>query len=495
MTGPAAISPADPAAAPAADPVPLDQVMLAMDVVDTLRHRQDLLATELDEERRQREFTARVQGIYEAQGIEVSPEVIAEAVRSLRENRFVYRPPERTFAVRLAEVYVERGKWGKRLALAGVAMLVLWLAIVVPAGIRRQGLVDAFQRQVASVQATHEEMGRRADLLQQELAATPTFDDAPTLRQLLQKAQDALGRGRTRLDQLRGAMTPPPDPAAYPDARASWDERVQAWRTTLTGVGVDLGTARGLLDGVTQLRSLGFQLQAVLERLQGLQPSTREQAELDRLRAAAMTAIDAGDTTAGQKAIAALREQIDRVLAARERQAGMRTEFAGLSTALSGVAVEPEAEAELAQLRAAVEQALAAEDWPRVEEQLGALRELVQILDQAYELRIVSRPQDRSGVWRHPVGGRRDARNYYIIVEAIGADGRPLALRVTSEEDQRTRSVRQFGIRVPESVYEAVKNDKLDNGIVDNTLFGTKRRGARVPEYRFAVEGGRITEW
>jgi hypothetical protein len=55
--------------------------------------------------------------------------------------------------------------------------------------------------------------------------------------------------------------------------------------------------------------------------------------------------------------------------------------------------------------------------------------------------------------------------------------------------------VQRFGLRVSEAVYERVKADKLDNGIVDQNLFGQKRRGWREPEYRFEVAGGRITEW
>ena len=67
--------------------------------------------------------------------------------------------------------------------------------------------------------------------------------------------------------------------------------------------------------------------------------------------------------------------------------------------------------------------------------------------------------------------------------------------RITSEEDQSTRNVRRFGVRVPERVYEAVKADKLDNGLIDDKVFGEKRRGERAVRYRREVAGGMITEW
>ena len=75
------------------------------------------------------------------------------------------------------------------------------------------------------------------------------------------------------------------------------------------------------------------------------------------------------------------------------------------------------------------------------------------------------------------------------------SNGKPLSLPITSVEDQSTRTVRTFAVRVPEQVYERVKADKLDNGVIDNGLFGSKRRGARTPDYRFPVLGGFITRW
>ena len=71
----------------------LDDVMIAMDVVDTLRHRQDLVRRELNEEGRESELIARLRQIYRDQGIEVPDEVLAEGVKALKDSRFVYTSP------------------------------------------------------------------------------------------------------------------------------------------------------------------------------------------------------------------------------------------------------------------------------------------------------------------------------------------------------------------------------------------------------------------
>jgi hypothetical protein len=115
---------------------PLDEVMLAMDVVDTLRHRQRLVAVELDSEHREHQLKDRLRKIYAAQGIEVSDSVLEQGVAALKADRFVYRPPEGGLAVRLAHAYVARGSWGKWLAAGLIAIAlasgVYYLLVVVP---------------------------------------------------------------------------------------------------------------------------------------------------------------------------------------------------------------------------------------------------------------------------------------------------------------------------------------------------------------------------
>ena len=59
---------------------PLDEVMLAMDVVDTLRHRRNLVERELSEEDRDTRLIERLREIYRNQGIDVPDSVLAAGV-------------------------------------------------------------------------------------------------------------------------------------------------------------------------------------------------------------------------------------------------------------------------------------------------------------------------------------------------------------------------------------------------------------------------------
>lgn len=106
--------------------LPLDDVMLAMDVVDTLRHRQDLVERELSGEAREATLIERLRQIYADQGIDVPDHILEEGVAALKEERFTYVPPGPGPGRTLALAYVSRDSWGKWvLGLGAVLVLAL----------------------------------------------------------------------------------------------------------------------------------------------------------------------------------------------------------------------------------------------------------------------------------------------------------------------------------------------------------------------------------
>jgi hypothetical protein len=106
-------------------PQKLDDVMIAMDVVDTLRHREDLVRRELNEEGREGELIARLRQIYHDQGIEVPDSVLADGVKALKDSRFVYTPPPASWTRTLLTWWVKRDVYGKRLGIALATLIVV----------------------------------------------------------------------------------------------------------------------------------------------------------------------------------------------------------------------------------------------------------------------------------------------------------------------------------------------------------------------------------
>lgn len=129
-----------PASAPAfADPDPgagrLEGLMLAMDVVDTLRHQADLAEHALSERDRDAALVARIRAIYAGQGIEVSDAVIVEGVEALKRDRFVYSPPRPGPGLLLARMYVARDRAWPWLLAGGALLAVAWLLARLLAGL------------------------------------------------------------------------------------------------------------------------------------------------------------------------------------------------------------------------------------------------------------------------------------------------------------------------------------------------------------------------
>jgi len=479
--------------------IPLDEVMLAMDVVDTLRHQRALVEAELGEEQRRDKLIARIKSIYESQGMEVSEEVIAEGVRALEEDRFTYEAPERGFQVRLAEVYVERGKWTKRALVVVLVALVLWLAFAIPAHMHRRSLVEGFERQVADLQEQTQELSRQASRLQERIEAAgrklaSAGTSVPAAPEILAGARRSLGAANKDLQKLTTDLEPGPDPQTYPDEQSRLDGWLAGHRKLLVGVQADISSATGQLSSLDHLHSLRAELNRVFARLRGLEVAPAVMSDLTRQQAAANSALEAGKIEEAKRDLRRLTGQVDDIVRAHHQRAAREAELSRLQRRLEDMEPDRDSKVEAEGLLAAVRTAIQGNDDNAATRELAELTLLVTELDRSYELRIVSGGNKRSGVWRKKNDDPR-VRNYYIIVEAIDRNGHRLVLPVRNEETGRTSKVTSFGIRVAESVYEKVKNDKLDNGIIDNRVFGRKKRGTRRVEYFFPVQGGRITSW
>lgn len=324
-TGNSATQAANTGAA-AASRTPLDSVMIAMDVVDTLRHDQLIVERELAEDQRKAKLIERLREIYRAQGIDVPDKILEEGVRALEEDRFVYAPPADTLKSRLLKLYVTRNAWGQYVLGALTAVAALWIGWY------------AFY-----------EWPRQSALAAQRIELQQTIP--------------------TRLATLQKEIA---------------DETAQSGQTNLMS-----GVASTVRRGEAAARA----------------------GNLEEARAA-------------------------------------RTDL---------------------------------------EDQLTRLRA-------AYTIRIVSRKGELSGLWRVPKVNRQ-ARNYYLVVEAVDARGNILKQNVFNEETSKRDTVSKWAVRVPREVLERVRADKADDGIINAARVGEKKRGYLEPEWFIKVNGGAITQW
>ncbi len=415
--------------------IELDEVMLAMDVVDTLRHEQQLVERELASDERDQALFDKVKRMYASQGLEVTDKIIAEGVAALREERFVYRRPPPRGSLWLAKLYVNRGRWAKATGVVAISLMVVFFiyrfAFVAPEVRQRTQTARTINTRISQQQDQITVAGQRlADLNQ-------------TLKSAGNKASQSTEVAAKSLLSEAGLQL------------AGADTKLQAF---------DKLPLKPDLDGDSLARE-GDAIQRRLEQRAGLLRDVN--AHLDKAEAAVTD-------------LSAL--------------AGLREKLAGQRESLLAESREDRARGQIEKLHADALAALNSGNVQEARHGSAALQELYGRVVQEYELRITSRPGAPSGVWREPQI-RAGTRNYYVIVEAVTPKGERLTLPITSEEDATTREVSQWGLRVDGAVFERIRRDKADDGIIQNNRFGIKERGYLTPRYLMPTTGGAITQW
>jgi TolA-binding protein len=415
--------------------IDLSEVMLAMDVVDTLRHQRSIVERELQSGDREADLIEKLRKIYADQGLDVSDEVIAEGVKAMREERFAYQPPPGGLNTTLARLYVNRGRWAKRVLWLLIAVAAVWAGYrylyVMPAERGRSRLVQDLKSQVSGqkerIVTLTEQINAVTGELEESLRSVPSAV-LPSARRLSDGARQSLASAARQLDAAE-KLGPVAgiDPNNLETYAAKIQQRLIEQKGIVDRAQNDLESAQAAIGSI---RSLGAEFN-----------------DLEALRAEALKA-------AREKGVP---EKID----ALYNNALLAVKSGDLETAKTA---------------------------------RNALQYTRDMLGQEYTLQIVSRPGTPSGAWRYPVGSNT-ARNYYLIVEAVSPSGQRLKLPITSEEDGKVRSLSEWGLRVEPQVYEQVRQDKQQDGIVNHKIVGFKKRGYLTPDYTVATTGDTITEW
>jgi hypothetical protein len=181
-------------------------MMLAMDVVDTIRHQDALVSRELGQEDRDAELLERLRQLYRGQGIVVPDRVLLEGVKALKDQRFVYAPPPPGLARSVATAWVNRRRHGRMLVAVAAFAALGWgayrLGVVEPARERaaqeqaqaERNRIDLAQRLPVALDQGHEDVLReartpaareRADQLLADGKAAIAQGDAKAAREIL----------------------------------------------------------------------------------------------------------------------------------------------------------------------------------------------------------------------------------------------------------------------------------------------------------------------
>ena len=186
--------------------------------------------------------------------------------------------------------------------------------------------------------------------------------------------------------------------------------------------------------------------------------------------------------------VALVEEQVQRM---QEREAAalvtLETDIDRLHDAVLALAAEDLVRERASGLAQQAQAQITARDADALRRTERGFRELHDLVAADFRIEVTG------GIWRQH-DSNRNVRNHYLLVRALDADGREVAVPVRNEENGATRRVREWGERVPQEVYDRVAADKQDNGIIDDEEFGFKPRGFITAERRHP-DVGQITEW
>lgn len=213
----------------------------------------------------------------------------------------------------------------------------------------------------------------------------------------------------------------------------------------------------------------------------------RHEREVGRLRAEREAREEASAMRAAAEAKAAEQRAAAEANAAAERAAAERAQAARTladawrnaqrdHAAIQALAQEAEARTQADGLRREAEAAHGLTDPKGTQAAATKLEALLATLEEEFELRVVQSPKSAVDAYYTDAKGTR-VSGYYLLVEAVTADGTVLPRSIRDAEDGRVRTVRKWGEQVPASVYERIKADKLEDGVVDEHVFARKRRG------------------
>ena len=445
---------------------PSDRLSATLDLIDILREDKETLDALTDTKAEDARLEQGVREMLVAQGLPVDEATLAQAIAQSRAPRDLpFTPLPSGVGRTIFSWYASRSRWLPPVVITACAVAMVvgsWMGV---ASWSRANLQNDWQAFAVHEKTLGAQVAKHGSVIAK-------LGNYPSLQQ---QAQAHLGRASNAAAGIHSQTIAMGGSVA---TRSLLDLQTKA----LTQVQGELSAIDELVAKAHTLDTLRASAVALAKRStptswpQLAAAIAAEKLDFER-------AMDQGNATAAQGAI--------------DRWSQMQTAQADrdiLLAAAGSVGVVGNAEA--ARLVSAGEAALLRGDrpaWAQANEQLVGLGEQIQ---QTYTLRVINDPHEKSGVWRHPHGNDSDtARNFYLVVDALDAMGNPVKVHIRNEETNLPETSSRFAVRVPEAIYEKVKADKLDNGLVDDTSVGQKVNGELNPRFTIPVAGGFITSW
>ena len=450
---------------------------------------------------------------YKRNGVnDVTPEMIEKAVATYKKDRFTFKGWNGgSLGQRVAFAYLWiQPQWKKVLATTAGSLMAC--AVISSGAVMLSHTVENNARSKAAASIQDDENGFSQSLvsLSKEIADRQawlnelTKNGASTAILLHQQLSD-VGDELAVLIRLRDDISTwaktgmvvdkaqvEKDPVA---AKAQWQARTYAhiasFRTDLSKTRVELARRVALVES---LKSTSERLAQI--RGSALFASYASEPDVAFKLSRAEMDFSQGRVDEARTGL----DQLNQLLQGRQNAKQLLASVATLASQVKPIFKDDAGKARLDKLMTQAQVAAQQgnkDTYNRISDQISALADYVAT---PLHMEITNGPDGKSGIEREyhaggDNGGTPGPKRWYLVVRAVDATGKSRPMDIFNIETQKTATVSVWAQEVSKKGYDAVKQDKIADGILDNTNVGDKASGYYDFDYSMPMLNGTLSRW
>lgn len=471
----------------------LGEFMRVMDIVDLTRRSDKAVRKNLNIDEEKAQLKEKLRETYSQMGTTVEDSQLDRAVEDYYSKKWEFKAPTEGVQTALAKAYINRGWITKHVILPAVGMITAGTLAVHGVNAAMKAHQEGLERRVEF--AIERDYAKVKDIESSSklVSASPFVNQLPS--EELQNMKNAVVGAQTKLDETDPFFEKFCPSGVSDDAITL--SNYQTANEELRGVEQKISAANSSLDVAKGLIIRQQQFNETEKNLEGLLGSVKTLNPVQPLLARAETVYEQGKqnikTRRLEEAQGAVKGLTQVFMDCRDFSSLVQ-QSSQLYNAANKIAIENIAKEKIAKMKDELDSYVAVADVAHLRTTTQQFAEISQELNQEYTIEVLNRPGIRTGLWRHsndhPARSSSDedpvGKRFYLVVHAVAPNGQEISVKKRNVEDGTVNDVTIWGEKVPHEVYLRVKQDKMDNGLVDNSTsrnFDNRYIGKKVRGY------------
>ncbi|MFH1072179.1 MAG: DUF6384 family protein [Nanoarchaeota archaeon] len=476
----------------------IQELVAIMEKASELRRQDEEIKRFLDDEVKT-EIKERIYATAKETGEQLTDEYVDAAVDWVYDQLDRFKEPKPGFRKTLATLYVDRAKIGRRY---GVPVVVLGVIASAAIGLTSLFTARDNSRKERDVEKRIERIyGERSSLDSQLLSLASTdvsgIVNSDELKKTMAGSQELLKSTKPFFEEFCSNGTADDDITQQNYRSAA--QKAGSIEQTLRSVESNIGSGKAIIQTHNDILETRQGLDALIGQITSSNPPQVFMERAQSVYASGIASLDNRQLEDGKR----YRRELSDIGEQAHLFVILPSELDKVYASIKAIATEPAAIDQADQQYAEARNYVETVNIPSLQQSLDKLKNMEAVLNQEYVVRVINKEGLKSGDDRYYTDkdGKR-LSGYYLIMEALDANGNVLPQKIMSEETHEVKSVQMWGERVPQEVWEVVASDKQDNGIIEHDEYARKKRGYLTWTIEMTGDNdkplertGQITEW